>query len=406
MASANDTKLINLTELDTALRRAKEELHGTVYKATKATATDSDTKTIEDYFKLNTNTPPKPNDVFIVEQTAEGLEGAYSPYIYDGETWIALVGAGIDADKVILQDDIIMAGNYTQVGNQTKTQNGTATFATKGKSVAEVLTEIFSKRLQPAITAQPSIGTFTLTGAGAVEAGTKLTTASYSAATLNAGSYTYGPATGVVAQSWTVDRVTNAGTTQVATQTAASLTAGTDNNAGSGFVIGDQGGTNVVSSLKYKVTATHGAGVVAKDNLGSNSSPEVKIAAGTKTKETSAYTPYRNYFYGSSATKPAVNSNYIRTLTKSNKAYVAGTITINVKAGDQRVCIACINGKTGVTKVINESAMNADVTSTFVKTTGVAVEGASGYTAQNYNVWVYEPAKPYENPATLKVTLG
>lgn len=406
MASANDTKLINLTELDTALRRAKEELHGTVYKATKAAATDSDTKTIEDYFKLNTNTPPKPNDVFIVEQTAEGLEGAYSPYIYDGETWIALVGAGIDADKVILQDDIIMAGNYTQVGNQTKTQNGTATFATKGKSVAEVLTEIFSKRLQPTITAQPSIGTFTLTGAGAVEAGTKLTTASYSAATLNAGSYTYGPATDVVAQSWTVNRVTNADTTQVATQTAASLTAGTDNNAGSGFIIGDQGGTNVVSSLKYKVTATHSAGVVAKDNLGSNSSPEVKIAAGTKTKETSAYTPYRNYFYGSSATKPDVNSDYIRTLTKSNKAYVAGTITINVKAGDQRVCIACINGKTGVTKVINESAMNADVTSTFVKQTGVAVEGASGYTAQNYNVWVYEPAKPYENPATLKVTLG
>ncbi len=133
--------------------------------------------------------------------------------------------------------------------------------------------------------------------------------------------------------------------------------------------------------------------------------PEVKIAAGTKTKETSAYTPYRNYFYGSTPTKPVVDSDYIRGLTKSGKAYAAGTITLNVKANDARVVIACISGKTGVAKVINESAMSADVTDTFVKSTA-SVEGAEGYEAKEYNVWVYEPAKPYENAAVLKVTLG
>ena len=74
-------------------------------------------------------------------------------------------------------------------------------------------------------------------------------------------------------------------------------------------------------------------------------------------------------------------------------------------AGAQRVCIACIAGKTGVTKVINQTAMNADVTATFAKST-VPVEGAEGYTAINYNVWVFEPAVPYENTATLVVTLG
>ena len=71
----------------------------------------------------------------------------------------------------------------------------------------------------------------------------------------------------------------------------------------------------------------------------------------------------------------------------------------------QRVVIACIAGKTGVTKVINETAMNADVTSTFTQSS-VNVEGAEGYTAVAYNVWVFEPAVPYENAATLKVTLG
>ena len=74
-------------------------------------------------------------------------------------------------------------------------------------------------------------------------------------------------------------------------------------------------------------------------------------------------------------------------------------------AGTQRVCIACLASKTGVTKVINETAMNADVTSTFTQST-VDVEGAEGYTAQSYKVWVFEPAVPYENAAVLKVTLG
>ena len=59
----------------------------------------------------------------------------------------------------------------------------------------------------------------------------------------------------------------------------------------------------------------------------------------------------------------------------------------------------------GVTKVINETAMNADVTSTFVKST-VPVEGANGYAAKDYNVWVFEPAVAYGNAAVLKVTLG
>lgn len=397
-------KLVSLAELATALRRADKELRETVFRAEKSNPEDSDASMIQKYFEQNQDPAAKSGDVFLVETKLDDAASEYSAYIYAGSDWIAVSGS-VDADKVILRSNITMAGNYTQVGNKTKDQNGTAEFATKGMSVAEVLTEIFSKRLQPAITAQPSVGAFTLTGAKAVEAGTKITAAQYSAASLNAGSYTYGPATGVTASGWKVERVTDAGAEQIAEQTAAALTAGTDDNDGNGFVIGDAGGSNTVASLKYKVTATHGSGVVANDNLGGKSSPEIKIAAGTKTKETAAYTPYRNYFYGSTAAKPEVDSAYLRGLTKSGKAYAAGTVTVNVKAGDVRVAIACIGGKTGVTKVINESAMNADVTSTFVKST-VEVEGAEGYAAKTYNVWVYEPAKPYENAAVLKVTLG
>lgn len=405
------TKLATLGNVKEVAERTKQDydskinaVGGTVYSAAKADLSSSDESVIAAFFAAKDAPTPKKGDVFVVTTTVDGVNYEQAAYGYTGEAWLAMTGS-VDAEKVILRENIMLAGGYTQVGNLTKSQNGTAVFSTKGKSVADVLTEIFSKRLQPTITAQPSIGTFTLTGAGAVEAGTKVAAAAYSAATLNAGSYQYGPATGVVATNFKVERITNAATTQVASVAAASLTAGSDNNGGAGFIIGDAGGDNAVSSLKYRVTATHGAGVTAKDNLGAASSPAVSIAAGSKTKDTAAYTPFRNVFYGAAAGKPALDSAAIRALGKTGKAYAAGTLTINVPAGTQRVAIACIATAKGVTKVINETAMNADVTSTFVKST-VPVEGANGYAAKDYNVWIFEPAVAYGNAAVLKVTLG
>ena len=410
-AKVNDeVVLLDDTTVDLSGYATKEQLEavsgglgGTVYAATKADLSTSDDSVISGYFAQNTDVKPKKGDVFVVTTTVDGSTYEQSAYFYDGSAWVSMTGS-VDADKVILRENITLAGGYTQVGNLTKSQNGTATFSTKGKSVMDALTEIFSKRLQPSITAQPSIGTFTLTGAGAVEAGTKVAAAAYSGATLNAGSYQYGPATGVTATNWKVERITDKATTEVANAETASLAAGSDNNGGAGFVIGDAGG-DAVASLKYRVTATHSAGVTAKDNLGAASSPAVAIAAGTKTKDTAAYTPFRNTFYGASASKPALDSAAIRALGKTGKAYAAGTLTINVPAGTQRVAIACIATAKGVTKVINETAMNADVTSTFVKS-AVPVEGANGYAAKDYNVWIFEPAVAYGNAAVLKVTLG
>ncbi|MGN9096400.1 hypothetical protein [Flintibacter porci] len=377
---------------------------GSVYGSTKTDLETADTEVINTFFSQEAAPTPKEGDVFVVTTLVDGVTYEMSSYWYDGENWVAITG-NVDASKVIMRENITMAGNYTQVGNKTKEQDGTADFNTKGMSVAAILTDIFSKRLQPGTPTQPSISGFNLSGAKAVEAGTELEAVNYTSGTLNAGSYQYGPDTGVVASNWVVQRITDQGTEQVTSVDAASLEAGSDNNGGAGFIIGDMGGEGVVSSLKLKAIATHGAGVTAKDNLGDDSNPPVSISAGTKEKTTGAYTPYRNYFYGATTEKPTLDSTYVRGLTKSNKAYAAGTVTINVPAGAQRVAIACLASKAGVTKVINETAMNADVTSTFVQST-VQVEGANSYTAQEYKVWVFEPAVPYENAATLKVTLG
>lgn len=377
---------------------------GAVYTGTKTSLDATDTSVIEAYFTEHSDVTPKAGDMFVVITTVDDVTYEMTAYRYDDKNWVSITG-NVDADKVILPQDITLAGNYTQFGNLTKNADGTATLSAKGKSVMDVFTEILSKRLQPAITAQPSISGFNLSGAKAVEAGTKLASAAYTAGSLNPGSYQYGPETGVAASNWTVQRVTDKGTEQIASVDAASLSAGNDDNGSAGFVIGDVGGENAVLSLRYKAIATHGKGVTANDNLGSVSDPVVAIAAGTKEKTTSAYTPFRNVFYGASAKKLALDSVAVRALTPTGKAYAAGTLTINVPAGTQRVAIACIASKTGLTKVINETAMNADVTATFAKST-VSVEGAEGYTAVDYNVWVFEPAVPYENATTLKVTLG
>ena len=379
---------------------------GALYEGTKSDLSASDSSVIEAYFAAHTDITPKAGDVFVVTTTVGGKEYEKSAYQYTGEAWEAMTG-NVDADKVIMRENLMLAGDYDRIGNWTKDKNGTATKEVSGKSVAAILKDLTSKTLQPTITANPSINGFGLSGAGAVEAGTPVATASYLAASLNPGSYKYGPktGTGVVASNWKVERITDGGAEQVASVDATSLPAGSDNNGGNGFIIGDAGGANAVASLKYRVTATHGTGVQAEDNLGGASNPAVAIAAGSKTKDSAAYTPFRNYFFGATAEKPALDSAYIRGLTKSGKAYAPGVITVNVPAGANRVVIACIAGKTGVKKVINETALNADVTDTFTKKT-VAVEGANGYTAKDYNVWVFEPAVPYENAAVLKVTLG
>ena len=55
-----------------------------------------------------------------------------------------------DARNVFFDSDITMAGNYTQVGNKTKGLAETVVYATKGRSVKDVFTDIFTKVQWPA----------------------------------------------------------------------------------------------------------------------------------------------------------------------------------------------------------------------------------------------------------------
>ena len=386
----------------TEINKKIEQNTARVFASTKTDLNKADADVIKEYFVVHSDIQPRKGDVFLITTTVEQKEYEKSSYTYGESDWEAITG-NVDADKVIIRENFLGSGNWTQFGNYTKTQTGTVEMESQGMSVQAWLKGAVSKEEQPKITAQPVVSGFVLTGAKAVEVGTKVENAQFGTAKLSAGSYTYGPATGIEATSYKVDRITLPVTFNK--ENVAATSSGTDNNDGNGFIIGDGAEENTVTSLKYKITVAHGDGAIAVTNWKKPSKPEVKIVAGNKVQETAAYTGYRNFFYGATAEKPAVDSNYVRSLTKSNGAYSARTITINVAAGTQRVAIACIAGKTGVTRVINETALNADVTGTFVKST-VNVEGANGYTAKEYNIWTFEPAEAYGQQAILKVTLG
>lgn len=322
-------------------------------------------------------------DFAIVSHDIDGTHKSYTAYVYDGKNWKAMDG-NYDASNVYFGDNITMAGSYSQIGNLTKTQNGTATFAVKGKSVAEAFTQIFSKRLQPGAPTQPSVS-LTFSQAKAYEVGTTVTPTW--SATLSTGSYTYGPATGITATAWEISDT-------------AGNTATTASGSFDAITIAD--GTN------YKITAkaTHGAGAVANDNLGSPSSPEVKIAAGSKSKTSDAITGYRNTFYGTKTTKDALDSAAIRSLSnKSNTAWANGkSFTVQIPVGAIRVVFAYPATLRDVNSVKDVNGLNAEIKSAFAKST-IAVEGANGATAIDYKVYVTDFAGPVEKANSYTVTI-
>ena len=49
--------------------------------------------------------------------------------------------------------------------------------------------------------------------------------------------------------------------------------------------------------------------------------------------------------------------------------------------------------RSGISKVLLTTSMNADITADYKVVEAVNVEGANGYTAQSYKVYLYKPAK-------------
>ena len=268
-------------------------------------------------------------------------------------------------DDVLLEAPLTYTAN---IGVKTVPASGSGTIGSAGGTLLAALNEILATAKDPNVT-QPSVS-ISLTGAGAKEVGTSFTP-SYSVS-FNAGSYQYGPATGITAT--------------YAVSDTASHTATAASGSFAAFTVGD------TTNYKVSVTATHTEGAVPKNNLGSEV-PGKKIASGTKSADSGAVTGYRNSFWGSVNSKDGTpTSTVIRGLSgKKNGAISAGyTGDASEAVGAMRVIIAVPSPRT-ITSIKDVNGLNAEAFSAFTHIT-VNVEGANGYEAKTYNVYYKDNA--------------
>ena len=211
---------------------------------------------------------------------------AKAAYAHNGTDWEACDG-NVDASKVILTNDITMAGNYTEVGNFKKTSAGTnknfmqGDKGTAGVSVYELIKQMLSKTIEPTISAYPSVSLTVTKTSYDEEYGTTVTP-TYSVS-YSDGIYKY-----------------SGGSNQSAgcSRTAWVVTNVEDGTAGSGNV------NSIVAdaaskSLTVKAKATYAAGSnTPKNNLGEDSDI-AKIPAGTtgEQSKTVTVTAYRKNFW-------------------------------------------------------------------------------------------------------------
>lgn len=306
-------------------------------------------------------------DTAVVKKTISGDKISYTAYVWNGSAWAACDG-NYNAENVYFDEDLMVT---KEIGYITL-KNGQATVPSTGKNLKEVFEAIFVKESNPGTT-QPSVSV-SMPQAKAYEVGTKVTP-TYSA-TFNAGSYSYGPATGVTVESWEV-----------------SDTAGATASAASGSF----SELTVADNTNYKITAkaTHTAGAVPVTNK-NNPYEAGKIAAGSKSATTSAITGYRSYFYGVLDDTVELTSAIVREKLTNGGAYNGSkTFTLSGSATAKRIVIAIPGNSTrgGLKEVILTSAMNTPITELYTKTVGaVNVEGVNGADAIAYTTYVYQPA--------------
>ena len=323
------------------------------------------------------------DDIFIVKTLISNDKYSHTAYVYDGTKWMAMDG-NYNAENVYFDEDFTFT---TKIGTVQTLTNGSATKAAAGKNIKEFLASLFAAEANPTKT-DPSVSVTLKTIKGSdgnyiysFEVGTKITPSF--AASFEDGKYSYGPEpTGATVESWAIESSYGEDWT-AASGTCEELTIADDTN--------------------YSITAkaTHTAGSVPKTNIGNDcTDTSKKIAAGTKSKTSSAITGYRSYFYGvldtSSVDAPLTSAIIRDNLTNGGNYNGEKTFTLNGSATAKRIVVAIPSSSTrgGLNEVILSSAMNTPVTDSYIKTEkAVKVEGKDGFTAADYDVYVYEPSK-------------
>lgn len=355
----------------------------------------------KEYIKVNTGSTEAP--AYVIEQLGDfhvDLSNYYTKGEVDTELakkqdkLIAGDGVVISADNEIslspeatkVNEDTFVFEKDLEVMYTLGKYNGTLaskkTIPAAGKTFAAVWNDIFLKEENPKTT-QPSL-TVTSSNIKAYEAGTRVSIAYTS--TFSAGSYTYGPATGVTASNYKISF--NGETLTTPSGTFAEV--------------------QVTDAMNLRIAGTfdHTAGAVPVTNIGNEYAAGQINAATNKAASTpgTALTGYRNMFFGTLTAKNELTSSVIRGLPVKQQVANVANKEIAIPVGALRVVFAVPSSKT-ITSITDTNGLGAQIFSSFTQI-NVNVEGAEGYEAKEYNVYYMDYATPNDKANSYKVTVA
>ena len=280
------------------------------------------------------------------------------------------------AENVYFEEDL----TYTApIGVKVVPASGSGTIAAQGKNVKEVLASILAEEKNPQII-QPS-ASLSSTNIGSKEVGTNIAI-NYEIST-SAGSYQYGPATGVTFSDYT------------ATFNGETLSG----NSGTFASVQVTDSTNLTITGSVKSSA----GAVPKTNLG-NDYADGAIKAKDHSLSKGTLTGFRGWFYGykdgSNAIDAAnITSAQVRDLGSGAKTSIPSQISTSQM---KQMFFAIPKGKK--TSITVADATNG-APQTVTKITDVMVQGANGYTATAYDVSYVDNASAASGSAKFNITV-
>jgi hypothetical protein len=326
----------------------------------------------------------------------DGNEEKYEVPVKEGVTYTA-------GDGIIISDDNVISADMDYISENAKVKTAiTVTENVGGYSagdtvaadtkILDVLQKMLCEEKQPTIT-QPTIRISSTSpnasGTGStvyVEAGTKLSPTITVELTSN-GSYEYGPTnTGVSVTKYYFSMSDPTDTSYPKTSDPWVDETITSSRLSYSYTFPEH---TVDEFTKQNQWAMWGGlawseGVDALTNLGNTAANKIKASS---TNQVIYVKGVRYAFYGSLVTPlTELNSAAIRGLNGVSTQGLT-TLSVPITEGSKQVIIAVPSGKT-VTSVLDKNLSNSEVVDTFTVST-VSVEGANGYTAKDYNVYVY-----------------
>lgn len=349
----------------------------------------------------------KKGDIAVIKRKIGGNATSMTAYMYDGENWDALDG-NYSAENVFTKADMTLT---SAVGNYAKGYKINA-----GTSLETVLSGLLQKEEEPGTPSKPT-ASIAVSGSNG-EVGSEYTVPTAKLSIGGVGSYTYGPATGIVFNIGDVklaEGAEPASATNFITNTA-KVSAKTDNLL-SLKATGDKV-KYVDGDTKYTFSgsaAYQAATTSPVTNLGNPSKTQSAIAAGscTITDQTATFTGWRKMFMGAVAKNAELNSATIRTATLINEKAVKGTAKeFTAPVGTEKIIIAYPRSLSTAAPTVQYFTMSWEDFGDFsLAVEKVKVADAAGTllpetnTKDEYIVYAYTPADPLKADTKFKVTL-